>query len=612
MRQGEATRAGGGIGQRLRAAATRRCARFVLAVATLLAMPPLHAAPGDERPAGAVPGASTGTPQGSARDGGSALAKGDTAQAIALFSAALDDVNLPNDRRAMVLNDRAVAYARRGQTKLAFEDFNKAAQLFPEYAAIYNNRGNLLLAVGQVKEAVKDFDRALVLAPGYAAAYNNRAGALMKGGEFQAAIRDYTQAVSLLPAAAAPLSGRGFAHLQLGRPHAAIRDFSRAVTADGSFAAGYRHRAEAKIAVGHFEEAIEDLSRAVAFDINNPDLYELRGRAYLASDNQQAAIKDLSRAIELKPGAAGYYAERGLAHARDGKNDEALADLARAIELDGRSARAFAYRAFVYKEQGQADVGVKDVATAEKIAADAPEVLWAKAEIDEAMGQKEEAVASLRRALFLDPSFKLANDALERLDGDTGAADEKPVPGLGLGKWQVVMRGNRYFATHPQFRRLSVPLELMGQGEPRLISFEEREPPLRGIAVLTFSGGKVEGPTGPEETELAAVLNLASNTVVAIEPHRQGAKVAAWTWGEDRVSVAAVDGVTDELILRGTGARREPSYATRSGPRRYTSAGDEQLQSFDQQMYAPAPRREYRPQPQQRRKPKTLFDLLFN
>ena len=180
MRQGEATRAGGGIGRRLRAAATARCARFVLAVATLLAVPPLHAAPGDERPAGmGAPAAAT--PQGSARDGGSALAKGDTAQAIALFSAALDDVNLPNDRRAMVLNDRAVAYARRGQTKLAFEDFNKAAQLFPEYAAIYNNRGNLLLAVGQVKEAVKDFDRALVLAPGYAAAYNNRAGALMKG-----------------------------------------------------------------------------------------------------------------------------------------------------------------------------------------------------------------------------------------------------------------------------------------------------------------------------------------------------------------------------------------------------------------------------------------------
>lgn len=588
------------------------CAGGLLALAmlTALAGAPSQAAPGDDSTtARAAPAAA-----GPARDGGTALARGDAAQAIVLYSSALEDANLPNDRRAMILNDRAVAYARRGQTRLAFEDFNKAVQLFPEYAALYNNRGNLLLAVGQMKEAIKDFDRALVLAPGYAAAYNNRAGALMKGGEFHSAIRDYTQAVRLLPAAAAPLSGRGLAHLQLGRPHAAIRDFTRAVLSDDRFAAGYRHRAEAKIAVGHFDEAIEDLSRAVAFDIDNPDMYVLRGRAYLAIDNREAAIKDLSRAIELKPSDASFHAERGLAHGRDGNTEEALADLGRAIELDPRSTRAFAYRAYVYKEANQADVGNKDIATAERIAPDAPELLWAKGELQEALGQREEAIASLRRALFLDPSLKLASDALERLDGDTGAADEMPVPELGLGKWQVVMRGKRYFAVNPQFRRLSVPLELMGQGQPRLIAFEEREPPLRGIAVLIFSGGKIEGPNGPEETELAAVLNLATNTVVAIEPHRQGAKVANWTWAEDRVSVAAVDGVTDELMLRSGRA----GVASRGTQRRYSSAADEQMQSLDQQQwgggagYAPQARREYRPQQQQRRKPKTLFDLLFN
>jgi tetratricopeptide (TPR) repeat protein len=577
------------------------------------------AAPGDEPPAAASAApVARSAPQNPARDGGAALSKGDTTQAIGLYSTALEDASLPNDRRAMILNDRAVAYARRGQTRLAFEDFNKAVQLFPEYAAVYNNRGNLLLAVGQVKEAIKDFDRALVLAPGYAAAYNNRAGALMRGGELQAAIRDYTQAVRLLPAAAAPLGGRGRAHLELGRPHAAIRDFSRAVMADGSFAGGYRSRAEAKIAVGHFEEAIEDLSRAIAFDLGNVDMYVLRGRAYLATANMEAAIKDLARAVELRPDDAAVLAERGLAHGRNGDIEEALADLARAIELDPRSARAFAYRAFVYKEANQVDVGSKDVAIAVKLAPDAPEVLWAKAEMDEAMGLKEEALAGFRRALFLDPSLKLASDAVERLDGDTGTADEKAVPGLELGKWQVVMRGNRYFAVNPQFRRLSVPLELMGPGQPRIIGYEEREPPLRGIAVLTFSGGQVEGASGPEEMELAAVLNLATNTVVAIEPHRQGAKVATWTWAEDRVSVAAVDGVTDELVLRGGGGR-EPMYSARGPQRRYTSAGDEQMQSFDQQQwgggpgYAPQPRREYRPPAQhQRRKPKTLFDLLFN
>ena len=105
-----------------------------------------------------------------AQDAATALVRGDASQAVTGYTDALKDPALPNDRRATILNDRAVAYARLGQTKLAIDDFNRAAQLFPEYAAIYNNRGNLLLALGYPEEAIKDFNRALVLAPGYAAA----------------------------------------------------------------------------------------------------------------------------------------------------------------------------------------------------------------------------------------------------------------------------------------------------------------------------------------------------------------------------------------------------------------------------------------------------------
>src|SRR5512147_321449 len=60
------------------------------------------------------------------------LARGQTSEAINAYSAALADTTLSNDRRATLLNDRGVAYARAGQVKLAVEDFNAAAGLFPE------------------------------------------------------------------------------------------------------------------------------------------------------------------------------------------------------------------------------------------------------------------------------------------------------------------------------------------------------------------------------------------------------------------------------------------------------------------------------------------------
>jgi hypothetical protein len=66
----------------------------------------------------------------------------------------------------------------------------------------------------------------------------------------------------------------------------------------------------------------------------------------------------------------------------------------------------------------------------------------------------------------------------------------------------------------------------------------------------------VPGRVGPEEVEQVAILDLDAGTVVGIEPQRQGKKVATWTWQDDRVVVASVDGATDEFVLR-TGRPRE-------------------------------------------------------
>jgi tetratricopeptide (TPR) repeat protein len=538
-----------------------------------------------------------------AQDAATALVRGDAGQAVVGYTDALKDPALPNDRRATILNDRAVAYARLGQTKLAIDDFNRAAQLFPEYAAIYNNRGNLLLALGYPEEALKDFNRAIVLAPGYAAALSNRAGAYAKVGQIDQAIRDYTAAVRLMPQSAAPLAGRGRVHAAAGRPHAAIRDFTRAVTADPRFAAAYRSRAEAKFDIIRLPDAIEDLSRAIAFDANNAELYLLRGQAYLASDNAAAAMKDFTQATTLDPRSSRAFAARGLANGIAQSYDEAFTDLNHAIELDPRSALAFAYRAVVYKMSGQTDVGVKDAETAEKLDPDGPEVLWAKGEIEEAQGRTEQAIADYKKAVALQPRLKLAADGLGRLASDTANPEDREIAGAGIDTWRVVQQGTRYYAVSDTYRRLRIPLEMAGDGQPKLLEWEVKQPPLKGIAILRFTGGVVPGAMGPAEVEQVAILDLDNNSVVGIEPHREGKKVANWTWQDDRVVVASVDGATDEFILR-AGRQRD------GDPRRYTSSDSGvggwmpwgQLDSSAQ----------YDRRPRKRSKPKSIFQLFFN
>jgi len=101
-----------------------------------------------------------------AQEAAAALTKGNAEQAVAVYTEALQDQTLPNDRRAAILNDRGVAQNKLGQPRLAIDDYNRAVQLFAEYAPVYNNRGIALLRLGLPQEAIRDFDRALALAPG--------------------------------------------------------------------------------------------------------------------------------------------------------------------------------------------------------------------------------------------------------------------------------------------------------------------------------------------------------------------------------------------------------------------------------------------------------------
>jgi tetratricopeptide (TPR) repeat protein len=567
---------------------------------------------------------STVAPKG--QEASSALLRGNVAQALALYTEALKDNTLPNDRRAAILNDRGVAYHRLGQTRQALDDFNRAVQLFPEYAAVYNNRGNTLMALGVLREAIKDFDRAILLAPGYAAAFNNRAGASLRLGQTADAVRDYTKAIELMPTSPAPLSGRGRVYLAEARPHAAMRDFSRALQSDARFSAGYRARAEAKMEIERYEEAVEDLSRAIAFEPGNPEVLTLRGQAYLANKNPASAIKDFSRAIELDPRSVAAHLGRALSHLKADAYDEAEADVTRALELDPRSALAFAYRALVYKATAQPDLGAKEIEKAMRLEPEKPEVLWAKGEIEEALGRSDEAIAALRKALVLRPGMKDASDVLERLGAAQDTTGETDVRGAGIAKWRVVTKAGRFYAVNDDYPKLRVALEMVGDGQPKLLEWDaKKKEPFKEIGTLRFSAGK----SGTDAVEQIAIINTQAPAVLlGIEPHRVGEKVSQWTWDDGRIVVASIDGVTDEFIVRPSKdvkdqkdkdepvAKRRVASDTDSRESRSSNGGSAQPKGQTPSWAPWANERQSSSQrtsqqPSRPNKPKSFFDILL-
>ena len=418
-------------------------------------------------------------------------------------------------------------------------------------------------------------------------------------------------------------------HLALLRPHAAARDFSRAVEADARFSQGYLKRAQSMLMTGSYSEAIEDLSRAVAFDVNNAEIYSQRGEAYLAVREIPAALKDFSQAIAIDPRHVRAYQGRGLAHAYANSFDEAFADLNRAIELDPRSARAFAFRAFVYKQTGQVGVGGKDIETALKLDEKSGEVLWAKAEIEEAQGRTEQAIADAKQALLSQPGLRDAIDLLRRVAPDRMDDSGIVIAGAATAPWRVIRRGAQYEALSDDYPRLAVPMEMIGEGSPKIIAWEEKAAPHEGFAVLRFSAGTLTSAQGKEEVEMAALIDLTQQTVLSVVPNRQGDKTSNWSWEDTRVTIAALDGVNEEIPLNpgggygamagaagaavGAGTRR---LSTGSGAGRGTGSGGAWApwnQPFGMPNAGSSTSSKTSKSAQKRKKkPKSFFELLFN
>jgi hypothetical protein len=312
---------------------------------------------------------------------------------------------------------------------------------------------------------------------------------------------------------------------------------------------------------------------------------------------------------------------RGLAQLVAEAYDASFADLNLAIELDPRSAEAFAYRAVVYKRTNQVDVGQKDIQTAMKLNEGNAEVWWAKGEIDEALGQLDVALQSYNKALELKPGYREATEALQRLNvaADGGrlaspALEEIEVPELMIDKWRVVLRSGRPVAISQEYPNVSLPLEAVGEGKPRLLSWELKKSPFLGIGVLRFDGGVMTARGSKEQVELAAVIDVDEARVLSIVTERQGARHANWIWEEGKLTVASADGVSEEHNLR---VGREPVVASTgpgTGARRYAQPKNYSFWSpfggpWDQGgSSSQKPANRYTA----KKKSKSLFDLLFN
>jgi hypothetical protein len=203
------------------------------------------------------------------------------------------------------------------------------------------------------------------------------------------------------------------------------------------------------------------------------------------------------------------------------------------------------------------------------------------------------AVADFEKALSLDAQLKGAKLALQRL-GVLRANTEEEVPDAGIDSWRVFTKGRQFVAMSEQFPRLKIDIEMMGKGQPRLLEWEVKSAPFTGIGVLRFFAGAVDGARGTEDIEQVAIVDLQASSVVAVETHKRGTKLAKMTWEGGKLVLASADGTTEELALRA-----DKSKELAAAPKKVADRPKDTWSPWGSTWDS------------KRGRPKTLFDLLF-
>lgn len=117
-----------------------------------------------------------------------------------------------------------------GKAEKALSAYDTAIRLQPDYAEVYNNRGNIKNELGSRDAALDDYNEAICLNPNFAEAYYNRGVQKVLCEEFDPAIVDFTEAIRLNSDCVEAYAHRGVAKAELENIDEARSDLQIALT----------------------------------------------------------------------------------------------------------------------------------------------------------------------------------------------------------------------------------------------------------------------------------------------------------------------------------------------------------------------------------------------
>ncbi|HEY5656986.1 MAG TPA: tetratricopeptide repeat protein [Myxococcota bacterium] len=197
-----------------------------------------------------------------------------------------DDLSLWTDTVAkspgsiMPRSELGVAYATRGETAKAIEQYQIVLRMSPAHADAHSNLGLVYDELGRLDEAIQQHQQALRLKPDSAAAHNNLGLVLSKQGRLDEAIEHYRESLRLEPLSPGVHNNLGNAYQAIGLLDAAIDEYREALEIRRDFPDTYINLGVAYAKKGMIDAALEQFLAAERLAPDNPLVLHNLANAY--------------------------------------------------------------------------------------------------------------------------------------------------------------------------------------------------------------------------------------------------------------------------------------------------------------------------------------------
>lgn len=230
-------------------------------------------------------------------------------------------------------NNLGLVLAAQGRTAEAVRHYQKALEIYPDYAEANINLGRMFLDEGRLEEAGRYFQRAIEIKPGSAEAHNDLGILLAAQGKPAGAVEQYQKAIELNPELAETYNNLAILLASQGRFAEAARQYQKTLELKPDYADAHNNFGILLARQGRFAEAMEHFQKALEIRGNTAEAHDDLGRLLVSLDQVAAAVQQYQKALELKPDYAEAHYNLGSALAQLGNLPLAIGQWEQALRI---------------------------------------------------------------------------------------------------------------------------------------------------------------------------------------------------------------------------------------------------------------------------------------